>query len=280
MTKQDQSYRVGTGRKGILLIHGLSGSPMEMRFIANGLAREGHTVCCPELAGHGSRAADLGQSTWQEWYQSAEQALLDMCKEFDSVVIGGLSTGAIVCLLLAANHPEKVNGLALYSPTLWLNGRSIPWYARLFPIIPNRPLASIFRFPHPENFGIKDVRLREFLKAAVASSGCSQTVTPGTAVIERRWLVNAARQAMHKVTQPVLILHPRDDDYAALNNATFLQQNLKGTVDLVILDDSYHLVTVDRQRNLVLERTVEFARSIFGQVSAAIAPPTELNMAA
>ncbi len=58
--------------------------------------------------------------------------------------------------------------------------------------------------------------------------------------------------------QPTIILHPREDDYAALSNAFYLQRNLGGVVDLVVLDDSYHLVTIDRQRHIVVERTLSF----------------------
>lgn len=268
MTNNDQSYRVGSGRSGVLLIHGLAGSPSEMRFIANGLARQGHNVYCPQLAGHGSQAGDLGTSTWHDWYNSAEQALIELSAECDSVVVGGLSTGAVLALLLAAKHPGKVAGLALYSPTLWLNGRNIPWYARLFQMVRHRQVASLFRFTTPANLGIKDARLREFIRNSVTSNGGScQGVTPGEAVIERRWLVNATCEALHAITQPVLIMHPREDGYAALSNATYLQAKLKGGVDLVVLEDSYHMVTVDRQRAMVLERTSAFFSRIIGALS-------------
>lgn len=257
---KDQGYRIEGGRTGVLLIHGLCGSPTEMRFIANGLARAGHTVHVPLLAGHGGTESDLRDSTWQDWVESAATALDVLCNECDEVVVGGLSTGAVIALLLAARHPEKVKGLALYSPTLWLNGFQIPWYARLFRLVPTKRLANLIDFPAPHKFGIKCPRIRDFLEKAIASSEGPKlpVVTPGGAVLERQWLVNAARRALAKVTQPVLILHPREDDYAALDNAGYLQRKLPGLVDLVVLEDSYHIVTVDRQRHVVLDRTVAF----------------------
>jgi carboxylesterase len=231
-----------------------------MRFIANGLIRSGYVVHCPTLAGHCGTEADLTATRWQDWYASAEAGLLQLSQQCDRVIVGGLSTGAVLALMLASRHPETVAGLALYSPTLWLNGRRVPWYAKLFRLIPNRKLASLFRFPAPPDFGIKDERLRTLIKTTLAIPGSPSVpfATPGIAVLERQRLVAAVVPEIGRIKAPVLMLHPREDDYAALSNAAYLQTSLGGPVDLVVLEDSYHLVTVDRQRGLVLEHTVEF----------------------
>lgn len=254
------------GKTGVLLVHGLCGSPTEMRFIANGLTRAGYVVRCPALAGHCGSLEDLTATRWQDWYQSAEAALLELSEQCEQVVVGGLSTGAVLGLMLAAQHPDKVAGLALYSPTLWLNGRGVPWYANLFRLVSSRWLANLFRFPVPADFGIKDERLRTFIKSTLAVPGApaSPFATPGVAVLERQRLVNAILPKIAAIRAPVLMLHPRDDDYAALSNAAYLQQALPGPVDLVVLEDSYHLVTVDRQRDVVLERTLGLLERITG----------------
>jgi esterase/lipase len=49
---EDRSFRLAGGCTGFLLIHGLGGTPVEMRYIAQGLARAGYTVHVPQLAGH------------------------------------------------------------------------------------------------------------------------------------------------------------------------------------------------------------------------------------
>jgi carboxylesterase len=249
---------------GVLLVHGLCGSPTEMRFIANGLTRAGYVVRCPALAGHCGTEADLAATCWQDWYRSAETALLELSEHCEQIFIAGLSTGAVLGLMLAARHPGKVAGLALYSPTLWLNGRGVPWYAKLFRLVTSRWLASFFRFPVPADFGIKDERLRTFITCALAVPGASDLpfATPGVAVLERQRLVSAVLPGIAKINVPVLMLHPREDDYADLSNAAYLQKTLRGPVDLVVLEESYHLITVDRQRNQVLERTLSFLAHI------------------
>lgn len=268
---KDHSFTLsGTGpngRTGVLLVHGLCGSPTEMRFIANGLARDGYTVHCPQLAGHCGSETNLKATSWQDWYASAEDGLQTLSRTCDRIIVGGLSTGAVLALLLAARNPGKVAGLALYSPTLWLNGRHIPWYAHLFRLVTFRAFANLFNFPAPLEFGIKDQRLREFIKRALTSPDAPPVPfsTPGIAVLERRRLVEALLPHVAAVNVPVLILHPREDDYAHLSNAAYLQQTLAGPVDLVVLEDSYHLVTVDRQRAVVLEQTLTLVRRLAGQ---------------
>jgi carboxylesterase len=207
------------------------------------MARAGYTVYCPQLAGRGGSQADTKQSTWQDWYSSAEQALARLRKECDVVIVGGLSTGAVLALLLAARHPEDVHGTALVAPTFELNGRLAPWYARLSRIIPNE-------------------RIRDVIGNALFGGDGS------AASLEHSRLVNAARAEIGNIRQPALIIHPRQDDHADLDHAWYLQRNLKGLVDMVVLDGSRHIITADRQRNLAVERATAFVGGIAKSVQA------------
>ncbi|NOT71638.1 MAG: alpha/beta fold hydrolase [Hyphomicrobium sp.] len=261
----DASFKIKGGKTGILLLHRLCGTPVEMRFVANGLAKLGYTVHCPQLAGHCGTPADISKSTWFDWYRSAEDALIELRKECDYVIAGGLSTGAVLALMLAAKHPTKIDATALMAPTLWLNGWMIPWYARLFPLVTHKRLANLFSFPHHNPHGIKDSRIRDFIQRARASRGAAEAghpVTPGAAVFEHRQLVNAVCKLVPYIRQPSLIVHPLEDDYAALSNATYISRKLQGSVELVVLDDCYHIVTVDRQRHLVVEAIGRFAAAL------------------
>lgn len=267
MRSNEEGSGVKSGRVGVLLIHGLCGSPSEIRFVANGLTRIGYTVLCPQLAGHGGSEADLVATTWQQWYESAEKGLDELAKTCETVIVGGLSTGAVLSLMLAARHPEKVHAVALYSPTLWLSGRQIPWYLPLFRMIDSKRFANLFRFPVPIHVGIKDKRIRDFIKGAMAADGGRPSSTPGGAVLERRRLAKEVMKDLGTISQPVLILHAREDDYAGLDNAAYLQRELAGPVDLVVLEDSYHMVTVDRQRHVVLDRTTAFVSRIAASIA-------------
>lgn len=264
----DTGFKIKGGKVGILLLHRLCGAPAEMRFVASGLAKQGYTVHCPMLAGHCGNVDRLRASSWTDWYRSAELALDDLKKDCDVVIAGGLSAGAVLAVMLAAKNPTKVRATALLAPTLWLNGWMIPWYARLFDLVRHKWAANLFSFPHHEPHGIKDERIREFIQRARTSRGVSEAghpVTPGGVVFEHRQLVKAVRKLVGYVRQPALIVHPLEDDYAALNNAAYLRDHLNGPVEMTILDDCYHVVTIDRQRHLVVEAIDRFVAKLIGR---------------
>jgi carboxylesterase len=76
------------------------------------------------------------------------------------------------------------------------------------------------------------------------------------------------RKLVPYVRQPALIVHPIEDDYAAMNNATYLRDRLQGPVDLTVLDDCYHIVTVDRQRHLVVEAIDAFVENLIENIAS------------
>lgn len=265
MSTQDRSYRFEGGRTGVLLVHGLGGTPIEMRYVALALSRAGHTVSVPQLAGHCSTEAELKYSHWHDWYGSIERELDQMRKTCDTVVVGGLSAGAVLSLHLAANRPNDVQGVACFAPTIWLNGWGVPWYASLFRLVYHKWAANMIQFTECEPFGIKDKRLREMVVEALHSGDPSQAgmySTPGGPMLEFRWLVDTVRKQLSSIKQPTLIVHPREDDRADINNAFYLQRKLGGPVEMTVLDDSYHIITIDKQRDVVADRAVSFVERI------------------
>ena len=96
MQIEDKSLRFAGGPRGFLLIHGLGGTPVELRFVAQGLTRAGYTVHVPQLAGHCESAEELQATTWQQWYESVEEEHHRLREHCSTIVVGGLSMGAIL----------------------------------------------------------------------------------------------------------------------------------------------------------------------------------------
>ncbi len=82
------------GEQGVLLVHGFTGSPSEMRLLGEYLNGQGYTVLAPRLAGHGTRVEEMITTGWPMWYENVEDAyhlLSGLCPDITAV---GLSMGA------------------------------------------------------------------------------------------------------------------------------------------------------------------------------------------
>lgn len=281
VTTPDFSLRYAGGRTGFLLIHGLGGTPVEMRLVARALNRAGHTVHCPQLAGHCAGESELLATGWRDWAQSVFDELDRMRAICDRVIVGGLSMGAVMAMHVAAARPEAVDGLALYAPTLWYDGWSIPRYSFLLKWLIRTPIGRRYSFVEREPYGVKDLRARSLIKASITRGDSTEAGLLGTpsGALQQMWkLIAQTRREMPTIRCPAVLLHAREDDVASLSNAFYIQRRLGGVVDAVILDDSYHLVTIDQQRDIVIERSLALAGRL--EKAASSAKPVELRVVA
>ena len=261
----DHSLFFPGSKTGILLIHGLGGTPAELKVVATGLQKEGFTVSCCELAGHCGTEEDLIKTGWRDWEASVDAALTELRAKCDTVLVGGLSLGAILALHTAAKHPSKISGLLLYAPTLWYDGFSVPWYAFLLKWLINTPIGQRYRFRECEPYGIKDERVRKLIMRAMGQGNSAEAglaSTPSQSLQQLWELVDIVKPELSCIKTPALIVHAREDDISDLSNTIYLQRKLGGLVDTLVLDDSYHIVTIDKQRSLVVDRSAAFARWI------------------
>lgn len=274
------SIYVPGGRNGVLLVHSLGGSPLELKFVATALGQAGYTVYCPMLPGLAGGTDVSGLSSWRDWYAALEEAHDQISQDCDQILVGGVSAGSMLALRLAALRPEKVQGLMLFSPTIWPNGWAIPWYFYLFRLIQTRWFARLFQFRARMPHGIKDERLRNFILDTFQNGNNSiedMFGRGGSLVFEFRRLVRSVKPLLGRVRQHTMIFHPRYDDQSDLSNAMKLQRRLGGLVDMCVLDDCYHMVTLDRQRHIVLERVKEYVARVAKPDSVVQVPATAIQ---
>ena len=248
--------------KAVLLIHGMTGAPGEMKFLAKRLHRRGFSVAAPLLAGHGVDEANLLRTTWQDWLASVRDAYRRLRSDHDEVYVAGICVGGALGLALAAEDPS-VAGAAVYSMTYRYDGWNMKrWYSRARPLVEPfaaLPLIRRLSFVEPYPYGLKDERLREGMAATQTAviPGALDRVPLG-AMAEMHWLADHLDAVGPLIHQPTLILHARDDDMSHPRNAYRLQRVLGGPVRLQLLDDCYHMIHVDRQRDLVGDLTADF----------------------
>lgn len=261
-TPPDKSIYLPGSRTGVLLVHGLGGTPVEMKSVARGLNSAGHTVLCCQLAGHCGTEEDLKKSTWQEWAASVETGLARLTGECDIVLAGGLSMGSLMALNLAHANPAKVQGLLLFAPTLRHDGWAIPWYSFLLDVLIDTPVGTRWQFVESFPYGLKDERVRNIVLRAMRSGNSAEGGADGTPSqsVKQFWhLIRRVKAALPQIKTPAFIAHAREDDISSLKRNTFvLQSRLGGLVETLVLDDSYHIVTLDRQRDILIERAVAY----------------------
>ena len=97
-----QPFDFPEGEHGILLIHGFTGTPSQMRLVGEGLHEKGFAVRGILLPGHGETPEALKSVTWKDWLMAAEQAAVEMRKRYASLTVAGLSMGGCLALMLAA----------------------------------------------------------------------------------------------------------------------------------------------------------------------------------
>ncbi|MDU2065905.1 MAG: alpha/beta fold hydrolase [Sporomusaceae bacterium] len=244
------------GEQAVLLLHGLTGNPFEMKFLADKLHKKGFSVYAPCLPGHNETIEVLKQTPWQEWYRGAREAYLHLKETHEQVGVAGLCMGAVLALELAAEFPE-IPAVSLMSTTLFYDGWTIPWYSFLIPLVYCTPLKYFYSFTERPPYGIKNDRLR-----SIVLKNASEMVydrVPGLAMDQNFRLINHVKSHLQAVTAPILLLHAREDDTASLKNAEYVEQHVGSTsIRKVILEESYHMITVDTDRHLVAKENIEF----------------------
>lgn len=266
-TQNPEYIHLEGGRHAILMLHGLSGTAFEVMPVAKLLHQQGYTVRIPVLPGHRSSVSQLSATTWRDWYGAAEKHFEELSAGYERVSVAGLCMGAVLALLLAAEKGKRVASLVTMSTTLAYDGWSIPWYSFLLPLVLYTPLKHLWSYREGGSYGIKNAAVRRRVAAKMSDkSTVAYGRTPANSIREMLALVRAAKRRLGEIAAPTLIVHAAQDEVASPRNADYIERNIgAGYVEKLILDDCYHMITIDNQRDLV---AAEVARFIAAQAPA------------
>ena len=263
-----------SGRTGVLLVHGLAGTPNEMRQLGRALQGAGFAVHGVQLAGHCGSLDDLVATRWQDWTESVHAAAQRLRARVDKLVVMGLSMGAVLALELAATRPELVDGVVALSTSFWHDGWSMPIFTRLaFLLKPVRALGIGSRrmFEERPPYGIRSEGLRKYVVAQMRggdSGAAGLSGTPWYSIIEMHDLSKHVRRRLRSVRAPCLVVHAIEDDVSSLANADLVARQVQGPVERLLLENSYHMVTIDSDRRLLTARAIDFVMRIAGAPTA------------
>jgi carboxylesterase len=232
------------GDIGVVVSHGFTGTPASMRPWAQHLADAGYSVRLPLLPGHGTTWRDTNRSRWPQWYGAIEDAYSDLAARCRVVFAVGLSMGGTLVTRLAEQHPDGVAGLVLVNPAY----RTDRVDAKLAPYI-----AWAVR-SRPSIGG--DIK-----KPGIEEPAGDRTPVVAFASLQKLWKVTAAD--LPALTAPVLLYRSREDHVVDPSSAVLLKERaVNATIDEIVLENSYHVATMDNDAPQIFEGSVRFIESI------------------
>jgi carboxylesterase len=235
--------------RGVLCIHGFTGTPFEMRHLGERLAERGLTVSGPVLPGHVTSPADLDATTWRDWVEGVETAFDDLRSRCAEVAVVGQSLGGLLALNLARERGADMVAVASLAAPLWLHPVA---KAAVWATTTGSPLRSLVR-ELPKLSG------SDVLDATAKAQNPSYTVIPVRALHQLVDFMDVVADNLHRVDVPALVMHARQDHTAPYACAEHIMAHLGSSeVRFVSLDRSYHLIAIDVERDIVAAGVGEF----------------------
>lgn len=236
-------------RTGCLLIHGFTGAPKEMRWMGEYLHNQGYTILGVRLAGHATRPEDMLRIRWQDWVASVEDGYSMLKGMVDKVFIMGLSMGGVLSLLFAAHHP--VSGVvAMSTPYALPDDPRLP-FLRIISLLTPKVKKGPADWHNPE----------------AAKDHVDYPYIPSKAIIQFRYLLNEMRDALPKISVPVLLIHSRQDTGVLPSNAEEIYAALGSQQkQLFWVENSGHVIPREPDRHLAFKAADDFLQRVLAMV--------------
>lgn len=226
-------------KTGILLIHGFTGSPAELRPLGNFLRNQDYTVYAPLLAGHGTSPEELKKTTWQDWWQSVLDGYKRLqSQEMEQIFVIGHSMGGLLAFHLSTQR--SVTGVISLCTPIWLRD----WRASLVSFL--RFFIPYHKRSHPKEDHIE-----------------SQIVpydrTPLSSIEELKKLLKQVKMVLPQVEVPTLVVQARDDETILPKSANYIYEQIASKQKTISwYEKSTHMITLDKERDRLYEEIRAF----------------------
>ncbi len=229
---------------GVLVLHGFTGNPASMRSIAERCAAAGYAVELPRLPGHGTSLEDMMTTTWTDWSRAALAAYDELASRTDRVAVVGLSMGGGLTAYVAEERANVV-GCVFINPLVKSPGPEM-----------EEGLAQAIEA------GLESV---ESIGSDIKKEGVTEVSYPATplrCVVSLFGGVKSVEANLAKIVAPSLLLSSREDHVVTSDNGDAIVERSSGPVERLWLEESYHVATMDNDRELLESATMEFLSKV------------------
>lgn len=232
------------GEKGVLLVHGSTSSPSDLRALGKYLADRDITVSAPLVKGHGTSPYCLAVTSWRDWVKSAEDALEELRKQVDKVYVGGNSIGGNIALYLAAKH--DVDGvISLGTP---IKFRKEAAFKIGFSIL------SLFK-------SFQRKWYKRLIDNDIQKNRVGYDVIPLNIINKGLAMVNASKKLLPKITAPTLIMNSTKDFGVDEETVDYIDNNIGSKIKKIVwVKDAYHVFIVDKKKEESFKQICDFIK--------------------
>ena len=234
-----QPFHTEGGRVGVLFCHGFTGSPWSLREWAKVTADAGYRVSLPRLPGHGTSWQELNVTGWRDWYAAVEREFLELRAATDVVFVTGLSMGAALALRLAEKYPDEIAGLALVNP-------AVLGFPKMLAI----PLLSTVK-ASAKSIG------SDIAQPGVDEIAYDRTPLKAAHSMMKMWV--DVRACLDLVACPLLVFRSATDHVVPAASTAFVLSHVSSDdIEERILERSYHVATMDYDKERIFRESLEF----------------------
>jgi carboxylesterase len=235
-----EPFAADGGTIGVVLSHGFTGTTQSLRPWAEHLAAAGCTVRLPRLPGHGTNWRELNATRWTDWYAEIERAYVEVATQCDHVFVGGLSMGGALVTRLAEEKGDAISGLVLVNPSYATERRLAPLAKYLAPIVKSQPAIG------------NDIK-----RTGPVELAYDRTPVAAFASLQQLWKITLADLA--RISAPILMFRSRVDHVVEPRSGRLLVAGATSTtVREIVLEDSYHVATLDNDAQTIFDTTWTF----------------------
>ncbi len=234
------------------------------------------------LPGHGTTPEDLVGVTAEDWIDAVVTKYREVRDAHPTLHVMGMCMGALLSAVVAEHERHAKGRLVLLAPPIYIDGWATPWYRGLRPLLYGVPgLRKRMKIEEEDPYGIKNEQLRAIVKAKFErGENFHYRWVPLECLRQVDRLRAIVMKAAKKIACPTLVVHAREDELTSLRSANFLVEAIGGgRARMVVLEDSYHMVCVDNDREIVAKNVLEFFGAALPGATSALANDPRMSAA-